>query len=94
MAASLRLRKAWREATRGGETRMGLFGSVALIALGAILLWGVDASVAGVGVNTIGAILMVVGGIGGLLSLVLRSRSRGFGGRSDGEEEHLTTLPR
>jgi len=85
---------SWREAMRGGEARMGLFGSVALIALGAILLWGVNATVAGVDANTIGAILMMVGGIGGLLSLVLRSRSRRFNGRDDSDEERLTSLPR
>lgn len=41
-----------------------------LIALGAVLLFAVSASVAGVSLNTVGVILMVVGGIGLLWALL------------------------
>lgn len=45
--------------------------SLFLIALGAILLFAVTATLAGVSINTIGVILMVVGGIGLLYALVV-----------------------
>ncbi|MBW3593164.1 MAG: hypothetical protein KY396_05680 [Actinobacteria bacterium] len=49
---------------------MGLGISIFLAAVGAILIWGVTASVAGVSINTIGVILIVVGAIGAVLSLI------------------------
>ncbi len=56
---------------------MGLGTSIFLIAVGAILKYAVTASVAGVKLHTVGLILMVVGGIGLLLSLFwLVSRPR------------------
>ena len=42
-----------------------------LVALGAILLFGVTATVAGISVNTIGIILMIVGAIGLLYALLI-----------------------
>ena len=48
---------------------VGLF----LIALGAILLLAVSTTVAGVSINTIGVILLVVGGIGLLYALVVQA---------------------
>ncbi|HWC26319.1 MAG TPA: hypothetical protein VG474_07025, partial [Solirubrobacteraceae bacterium] len=48
--------------------------SILLIAIGAILLWAVTATVAGVSINTIGVILMVVGAIGLVIALVATSR--------------------
>lgn len=51
-------------------------GSIFLIALGAILAYAVTASVAGIDLNTIGAILMIAGGIWlalGLIFMVLRN---------------------
>src|SRR5262245_44398716 len=44
--------------------------SLLLIAAGAILAYAVDASVSGVEIYTVGVILMVVGGIGLLVSLL------------------------
>ncbi len=56
---------------------MGLGTSIFLIAVGAILKYAVTASVAGVKLHTVGLILMVVGGVGLLLSLFwLVSRPR------------------
>jgi hypothetical protein len=48
---------------------MGLGTSIFLIALGAILKFAVTASVAGVKLEVVGLILMVVGAIGLLVSL-------------------------
>ena len=59
---------------------MGLGASLFLIAGGAILLWGVDAEVAGLDVDAIGVILMVIGIIGAVLSLIFWSSWGGFGG--------------
>ena len=47
--------------------------SLFLLALGAILAFAVTASVGGISIGTVGLILMVVGGLGLLLSLVLAS---------------------
>ncbi len=52
---------------------MGIGVSLILIAVGAILTWGVNASVSGLDVTAIGVILMVVGVIGAVLSLVFWS---------------------
>ena len=52
---------------------MGLGVSLFLIAVGAILTWGVTASVEGVDVDAVGVILMVVGLAGLLLSLLFWS---------------------
>jgi hypothetical protein len=59
---------------------LGVGVSLILIAAGAILVWGVNATVAGLDVNAIGVILMVVGIIGLILSLVFWSSWGGFGG--------------
>ena len=48
---------------------MGLGTSIFLIAVGAILRFAVTASVAGVKLEVVGLILMIVGGIGLLMSL-------------------------
>ena len=50
---------------------MGLGASLFLIAGGAILVWGVNATVAGLDVNAIGVILMVIGIIGLVLSAIM-----------------------
>jgi hypothetical protein len=44
--------------------------SLFLIAVGAVLAWAVTATVAGVDIQTAGVILMVVGGIGLIVSLL------------------------
>ena len=62
---------------------MGIGVSLILAAAGAILLWAVDAEVSGVDISTVGAILLIVGIAGALLSLVFWSSWGGFGGRSD-----------
>jgi Domain of unknown function (DUF6458) len=57
---------------------VGLGTSIFLIALGAILRFAVTATVAGVSIQTIGVILMVVGVIGLVLSFIFWS-SWGWG---------------
>ena len=52
---------------------MGLGVSLILIAVGAILTWAVEAEVNGLDVTAIGVILMIVGLVGGLLSLAFWS---------------------
>ena len=61
---------------------MGIGVSLVLIAAGAILLWGVTGEVAGIDIDAIGVILMVVGLIGGLLSLIFWSSWGGLAGVS------------
>ena len=46
-------------------------GSLFLIALGAILYWAVSVEADGFSINTIGLILLIVGGIGLVLSLFM-----------------------
>ncbi|MEX2103136.1 MAG: hypothetical protein WD805_04165 [Gaiellaceae bacterium] len=48
---------------------------ILLVAAGAVLFWGVDRTVSGVEVSTIGVIVMAVGGIGVLASLLLSARA-------------------
>ena len=62
---------------------MGIGASIFLLAAGAILSWGVEADPEGVNVGTIGAILMVVGGLGLLMSLLLFEDWRPWGRRRD-----------
>jgi hypothetical protein len=47
--------------------------SLILIAVGAILVWGVTEEASGLNIDAIGVILMIVGFVGALLSLVLWS---------------------
>lgn len=49
---------------------MGLGGSLILIAVGAILRWAVSATTSGVNLQTIGLILLIVGGIGLVISVI------------------------
>ncbi|MBV8957980.1 MAG: hypothetical protein JOZ37_10035 [Actinobacteria bacterium] len=60
---------------------MGLGTSIFLIAVGAILDFAVKVNTNGVNLHTIGAILMIVGAIGVVLSLIFWSSWGGFGGR-------------
>ena len=60
---------------------MGLGVSLFLIAVGAILVWGLQSDVAGISEDAIGVILMVVGGAGLILSLMFWSSWGGVGGR-------------
>lgn len=50
---------------------MGIGGGLFLVAVGAVLTWGVNTTVSGVNINTIGVILMIVGAIGVVLDLLL-----------------------
>ena len=52
---------------------MGIGTSIFLIAAGAILKWAVTASVAGVKLEVVGLILMIVGALGLVLSLIRMS---------------------
>jgi hypothetical protein len=58
---------------------MGLGASLFLIAIGAILVWGVTGEVAGADIDAIGVILMIVGGIGIVLSMLFWSSWGGPG---------------
>ena len=49
---------------------MGLGGSLILIAIGAILRWAISATTSGVNIHTVGLILLIVGGIGFVISLL------------------------
>ena len=57
---------------------MGISVSILLIAVGAILTWGVTADAEGLNVNNIGVILMIVGLLGLVLSLLFWSSWGGF----------------
>ena len=52
---------------------MGMGVSLLLIAIGAILVWGVQSDVAGISEDAIGVILMIIGGAGLLISLLFWS---------------------
>ena len=59
----------------------GIGGSLALVALGAILYWAVSAEAEGFDINLTGLILMIVGLIGLVLTLILTSAERSEGDR-------------
>ena len=63
------------------ERDMGISVSLLLAAGGAVLLWAVSASVAGVNVHTVGVIVLIVGVVGFATSLFFWSSWGGFGGR-------------
>ena len=63
---------------------MGISASLILSAVGAILIWGVNATVSGIDIQTIGAILLVIGIIGFVISLFFWSTWGGFGGAAPG----------
>jgi uncharacterized membrane protein len=52
------------------ENKMGLGGSLILIAIGAVLRWAITATTSGVNIHTVGLILLIVGGIGFVISLL------------------------
>lgn len=61
---------------------MGIGVSLFLIAVGAILAWAVDVTTSGLDINMVGVILMIVGGLGLLLSLLFWSSFSPYGRRS------------
>jgi hypothetical protein len=58
---------------------MGIGVSLLLIAAGAILVWGVTGELAGVDLDAIGVILMIVGAAGLLISMIFWSSWGGPG---------------
>ena len=58
---------------------MGLGVSILLIAAGAILAFAVNATVSGVDIQTVGWILLIVGILGGVLSMIFWSSWAGPG---------------
>ena len=63
------------------EEKLGLGVSMFLIAIGAILTWAVNATVAGLDITAIGVILMIVGALGLVLSMIFWSSWGGWGNR-------------
>lgn len=61
---------------------MGISVSLLLIAVGAILTWGVTADAEGLDVNNIGVILMIVGLLGLVISMIFWSSWGGFSRRT------------
>ena len=57
---------------------MGISVSILLVAVGAILTWGVTADAEGLDVNAIGVILMIVGILGLVISMLFWSSWGGF----------------
>jgi Domain of unknown function (DUF6458) len=57
---------------------MGIGTSLFLIAVGAILTFAVSATAEGFDINTVGIILMIIGGLGLVLSLVFWESWGGF----------------
>jgi len=62
---------------------MGIGASLFLIALGAILAFAVNFDAEGFDINTIGIILLIVGVLGGVLSMIFWSSWGGWGNRRD-----------
>jgi len=52
---------------------MGMGVSLLLVAVGAVLVWAVNATVSGIEIHTIGWILLAVGAFGALFSLIFWS---------------------
>jgi hypothetical protein len=67
---------------------MGIGVSLILIAAGAILTWAVEATVSGVSIQTVGVILIIVGGVGLLISLMFWSS---WGAGVPGSRRRTTT---
>ena len=63
---------------------MGMGVSIILALVGAVILWGVDATIGGVDFDLVGLILLIVGIVGALLSLMFWSTwGGGLGRRHD-----------
>jgi hypothetical protein len=62
---------------------MGIGTSLFLIAAGAIMTFAVEAQADGFDINTVGVILMIVGGLGLVLSLIFWESWGGFRRRQD-----------
>lgn len=64
---------------------MGIGTSLLLIAVGAVMRFAVSATTSGFSIHTAGVILMILGGLGLLISLVVTG---GGGARRRGEEPY------
>ncbi len=53
----------------------GIGGSLFLVAIGAVLYWGVSVEGEGFNLNIIGLILMIVGAVGVVLTLIMSAGS-------------------
>jgi hypothetical protein len=74
---------------------MAALASVVAIVVSLVLIWGVDGSVLGVDLETLGLILLVLGAIGAVASFAARSRVPGAGeGSHEDDEKRMTSLPR
>ena len=78
---------------------MGIAVSILLIAVGAVLTWGVTAEAEGLDVNAIGVILLIVGLLGLVISMIFWSSWGGFHRRATYVEggpvrRTTTTAPR
>lgn len=62
---------------------MGIGVSIFLLAAGAVLAFAVDVNTQGFDVNTVGVILMIVGGLGLLFSMLFWESWGGFGWRRE-----------
>jgi hypothetical protein len=58
---------------------MGLGVSLILVAVGAVLIWAVDATTNGVNLHAVGVVLLIVGLVGALLSMIFWSSWAGPG---------------
>jgi hypothetical protein len=58
---------------------VGIGVSMFLIAVGAILTFAVEKEAEGIDLNTVGVILMIIGGIGLVLSLLMWDRIGSYG---------------
>ncbi|MHB8643941.1 MAG: hypothetical protein ACYDA3_13760 [Gaiellaceae bacterium] len=65
---------------------MGIGLSLIVSAAGAVLIWAVNATVAGINIHTAGIIVLVVGIVGFVMSLFFWSSWGGFGGRRAGAD--------
>jgi hypothetical protein len=72
---------------------MGIGVSLLLIAAGAILIWGITGELAGVNVDAIGVILLIVGAIGLLISMIFWSSWGGPGAFTRRRETYVDERP-
>ena len=56
---------------------MGIGFSIFLLAVGAILYFAVSATAAGVSISTVGVVLMLIGGLGLVVSFIMLAMARG-----------------
>ena len=73
---------------------MGISLSIVLAAVGAALIWAVNATVAGLNIHTLGVILLIVGIVGFIASLVFWSSWGGFGSRNTTVVQRDTPIQR